>query len=188
MFDATQHPRFREAAKTVSKDPQWTKPVTKVVLQNTLLDNAATRLRKLRGLSLQERFDGPLVVVLTKLDAWVGLIPQEVRSLLLSTQFLVQSAADPVCRLRSDAIQGLSRVCRSLLQQLAPEIVAAAEAYSTNVTYVPVSATGCAVRELAPGQYGVRPRQIQPRWCELPLLAGMAMAKVPLIRTASKTS
>jgi len=200
MFDPTQHPRFREAAQPLSSDPQWnpaeTNPRAKglilqnTILQNTILDTAASRLRKLRGLALQQRYDGPLVVVVTKLDAWVKVLPPDMRNRLLSTDYLPPSAdgGGGGCRLRSDAIATLSRVIRTMLLQLAPEIVAAAEGFSTDVTYIPVSATGCSVRQLENGAYGVRPRHIQPKWCELPLLVGLWRANVPLVQTTTTTS
>jgi hypothetical protein len=183
LFDATMHARFRQAARSVSQDPQWTRPAPKI-LQNTILDNAATRLRNLRGLSLQQRYNGPLVVVLSKFDAWANLLPANTRASLLSADYLPKLTGESTGRLRFDAIQALSGFCRTLLMQLAPEIVAAAEGYSSDVTYIPVSATGCAVRELPDGNCGVRPRHIQPKWCELPLLAGLVRGRVPLIRTA----
>lgn len=183
LFDPTQHARFRQAARSVSEDPQWTRKVPPL-LQNTILDNAATRLRNLRRLSLQQRYNGPLVVVITKFDAWANLIPAKIRTSLLSADYLPKMAGETTGRLRYDAVQALSGFCRTLLKQLAPEIVSAADGFSSDVTFIPVSATGCAVRELPNGQYGVRPRHIQPKWCELPLLTGLVRGRVPLIRTA----
>jgi hypothetical protein len=206
LFDPTQHPRFRERAKAVSKDPQWNHTRPNAVLQNTILDNAAARLRNLRGLSLQERFNGPLVVVVTKLDAWANLIPEDVRNPLLAADYTPRSTVDSrACVLRADLVQQLSKTIRGLLRTLAPEIVAAADGFSTDVTYIPVSATGCVVRPMenaaangiadarkiggvAEGPrvaFGVRPRNMSPKWCELPLLYGLSQAKVPLLRTAA---
>ncbi len=195
LFDPTKHPRFREAARGRSQDPQWTQKLENPVLQNTLLDNAANRLRSLRGMSLQERYGGPLVVVITKLDAWQCLLPDAVRGQLLSMNFFSPSSpGSSVSVLRADLVKRLSDAMRVLLQQLAPEIVNAATAYSTDVTYIPVSATGCNVKPLTnlegtspTGGYafGVSPRSIQPKWCELPLLVGLSKAKVPLVRAAT---
>ena len=195
LFDPTQHPRFREVAKDKSNDPQWTRQLKKVVLQNTLLDNAAARLRKLRGISLQERFNGPLVVVITKLDAWVKLLPAENRKQLLSTDYLPQIAAgSSMSVIRSDLVQVLSQTVRGLLRRLAPEIVSAAEGYSTDVTYIPVSATGVGVQPIAGASQsenislGVRPKDIKPKWCELPLLVGLSKAKTQLVRAVAAVS
>ena len=197
LFDPTQHPRFREAAKDKSNDPQWTRQLKKVVLQNTILDNAAARLRKLRGMSLQERFGGPLVVVVTKLDAWVKLLPAENRNQLLAAEYLPQiTAGSSMSVIRSDLVQVLSQTVRGLLRTLAPEIVSAAEGYSTDVTYIPVSATGSGVQPIAGASQsadgnislGVRPRNMQPKWCELPLLVGLSKAKTQLVRAAASAS
>jgi len=201
LFDPTQHSRFREAAVQHSKDPQWTRSLVDkktgkgVVLQNTILDNAASRLKKLRGMSLQERYDGPLVVVVTKLDAWLKLLPEANRAALLAANYLPRASATAATSIvRDDRIQELSQTVRTLLRTLAPEIVSAAEGYSTDVTYIPVSATGCGVQPLA-GQsttdnvaLGVRPKNIQPKWCELPLLVGLSKSNMRLIRSKSNAS
>jgi len=200
LFDPTQHSRFREAAVKHSKDPQWTRSLVGgngkgVVLQNTILDNAASRLKKLRGMSLQERYDGPLVVVVTKLDAWVNLLPEANRAALLAANYLPRASGTAATSIvRDDLIQELSQTVRTLLRTLAPEIVSAAEGYSTDVTYIPVSATGCGVQPLA-GQstaenvaLGVRPKNIQPKWCELPLLVGLSKSNMRLVRSKSNAS
>ena len=189
LFDPTQHPRFREAAIKHSKDPQWSRSLKKVVLQNTILDNAASRLKKLRGMSLQERFNGPLVVVVTKLDAWVNLLPEASRSKLLAANYMPRTSPTATTNvIRADLIQALSQTVRGLLRTHAPEVVSAAEGYSTDVTYIPVSATGCGVQPIG-GQsaaenvaLGVRPKNMQPKWCELPLLVGLSKAKLQLVR------
>jgi len=194
LFDPTRHPRFRAAVQGRSADPQWSQRLKNPVLQNTLLDNAANRLRSLRGMSLQERYSGPLVVVVTKLDAWQSLLPDALRNQLLATNFFSPSApGSSVCVLRADLVTRLSDAIKSIVQRLAPEIVNAAAAYSTDVTFIPVSATGCNVKPLGSVDglsqvgygFGVRPRHIQPKWCELPLLVGISKAKVPLVRAAS---
>ena len=195
LFDPTQHPRFREVAKDKSNDPQWKKKLEGVVLQNTLLDNAASRLKKLRGISLQERYNGPLIVVVTKLDAWAMLLPAENRKQLLSAEYLPQIAAgSSMCVIRSDLVQVLSQTVRDLLRRLAPEIVSSAESYSTDVTYIPVSATGVGVQLMgganstANSTMGVRPKDIKPKWCELPLLVGLSKAKTQLVRAVAAVS
>ena len=194
LFDPTQHPVFRDAARDKSNDPQWTRQLKKVVLQNTILDNAAARLRNLRGMSLQERFGGPLVVVVTKLDAWAKLLPDENRNQLLAAEYLPQIAAgSSMSVIRSDLVQVLSQTVRGLLRTLAPEIVSAAEGYSTDVTYIPVSATGSGVQPIAGASQsadgnislGVRPRNMQPKWCEIPLLVGLWKAKTQLVRAVA---
>ena len=159
-----------------------------VFLQNTILDNAATRLRRLRGLSLRERFSGPLIVVVTKLDAWVQMLPNP-RELVIQREYLQAVAKDGSATnaLRIDHVQSLSEATRNLLNSLAPEVVAAAGAFSTDVTYIPCSATGTNVRPIGGSNaYGVRPCDIKPKLCELPLLMALAKAATPLIRTAAR--
>jgi len=52
-----------------------------------------------------------------------------------------------------------------------PEIVAAAEGFAADLTFIPVSATGRAPEvDEKTGILGIRPRDMAPYWVEVPLL------------------
>lgn len=202
LFDPTQDVRFREACRGRSEDPQMqvreqTFSQEAAILQHTILENAAARMRKLRNMPYSQKHDGPLVVVVTKLDAWAALLPQADKILRQTLAPMVRAGADgvePLHALSMNAVREVSNAVRTVLLKVAPQVIGAAEGYSTNVTYVPCSATGRNVQKLpaadpaAKVAFGIRPRDIKPFWCEVPFLVGMAgndLAVLPVLKPAA---
>jgi hypothetical protein len=69
-------------------------------------------------------------------------------------------------------IGDISRRVRELLLRFSPELVSSAEAFSKHVWFIPVSATGRAPqKDPQTGIVGVRPRDVRPVWCDVPLAA-----------------
>jgi hypothetical protein len=69
-------------------------------------------------------------------------------------------------------VQKVSGQLKDLLWEVSPDVPAAAEAFATEVIYVPVSATGCSPTVDANGAIaGIRPRDVNPIWVEVPMLA-----------------
>ncbi|QEH31544.1 hypothetical protein OJF2_00090 [Aquisphaera giovannonii] len=162
LFDPTQDRRFRAACRNrdlgavASRDNRLSR-------QETLLTEAAVRIRKHGGLAHNARYDRPTVVILSKFDEWSHLLGAE--------------AEDPYRKAAGamgvdvDEIEALSARLREILRQYSPETVAAAEAFATNVTYIAVSALGSrtdADRET--GLLTIRPADIRPHWVTVPLL------------------
>jgi hypothetical protein len=148
-------------------------------------------MKRLRGLAESERHDGPLVVILTKLDAWSALIPNSEE--LLRTKYMRPlsrhgASGETLHAYLPGAVKQVSNVVRSVLLTHAPEIVSAAEGYSSNVTYVACSATGRNVQAFEGGvgaenAFGIRPRDVKPFWCDLPFLIGLhqnGLSSLPL--------
>jgi hypothetical protein len=184
LFDPTQDPRFQAACQGKTEDPQMLGNQSKSFRQDIVLHEAANRVRKYSGLKHDERHNRPLIVVVTKYDAWSSLLP-EVRE----TQPW-RSTADGMCALEWDKIKSVSDRLRHLLWELAPELVSSAEGFAQEVLYVPVSATGCSpVVDQAGAIQGVRPCDIQPCWIEVPLLAVLARWSknlIPYVTSAKK--
>ncbi|MDB4386264.1 hypothetical protein N9Z47_02750, partial [bacterium] len=71
-----------------------------------------------------------------------------------------------------------------------PEVVAASQSISSNVYYVPVSATGVSPqKDSTTGGYKIPTSKIDPMWCEVPLLIAMAYRAPRLVfggRSAEK--
>ena len=87
-------------------------------------------------------------------------------------------------RIRVDAIETISDKIRKLLQNYAPSIVSSAEAFSDDVIYIPVSATGVSPSfNVEKKELGIRPMDINPLWSELPLTYALAKWSRGLIRT-----
>ncbi len=167
-FDPTQDPRFRNACARTSDDYQVTDaPVT--ARQETILYELIQRVRKHTSLGERQRTKRPLFILCTKYDAWHSLLGPAV----LTPPFL--SGRGGMSMLDMPRIAQVSAECRALMGRYSPELVGAAEAFSENVLFLPVSATGVAPsRDPATGVMGVRPRDIRPMWCDVPVLTALA--------------
>lgn len=165
VFDPTQEPEFRRVARETSDDPQMKMPVTS--RQDVLLAEAARRVKTYRGLPMTARHDRPLVVLVTKYDAWQKLIG----GTRLENPWQ-RHPSQPYSILRIDALLRVSGVIRTALHRLAPQIVATAETFvePSRVIYLPVSATGAAPRPDQNGNLRHRVGDLNPMWAEVPLL------------------
>jgi hypothetical protein len=171
LFDPTQDLRFRQACMGKTDDPQMAPRDQRLkrerpVGQHTVLLEAAERVRRHTGLGQQAKHAQPLVIVVTKYDAWSSLLEDQTLP-----PVWVRGKASSLCAMDLELIEHWSRRLRALLWELCPEIVSAAEGFARHVTYVPVSALGRSP-ELDPqsGALGIRPRDIRPQWVEAPLL------------------
>jgi hypothetical protein len=173
LFDPTQDVRFRALCQPAL-------PPGHTSRQESVLLETADRVRRLTGLAQGAKHDRPLVVVLTKFDAWRSLLDD-------------QNVADPwktvgrVAGLDPVRIDERSAALRSLLRRVCPEVVSAAEGFAREVVYVPVSALGRSpVPDPATGRPSLRPGDIKPLWATVPLLFGLSRyispGLVPVLR------
>ena len=190
LFDPTQDMRFRHACAGRSHDPQMMERAKQLdrehpVRQETILTEAAQRVRRYSGLAQQERHNRPLIIVVTKFDSWSRLLD----GWGLPVPW-VPTSSGGLCGVNRHVVDEMSHRVRDLLRQLSPEIVAAAEGFAQEVIYLPVSATGCSpVVDPGTGAFGFRPRDIYPQWVEVPLLYIMARWMPGLVyRTKSQRS
>jgi len=170
-FDPTQDPRFRKACAGRTQDYQIDNaPVT--ARQETVLHEIINRVRHHTGLRQTERRRRPLIIAVTKYDAWWPLHGYE----RLPTPWHRTGSSGISC-LDMPLINKISQATRVLLHKVTPELIAAAEEFSEQVWYIPVSATGCSPERKVDGLreiWGVRPRNMNPMWCEVPMLAAVA--------------
>ncbi len=169
LFDPTQDPRFRRACAGKTDDPQMGDRA-RTTRQETILLEAADRIRRFTGLAQQARHPRPLVVVVTKYDAWSALlsrrVPDEPWS---STKF------PNLCGMDLESIEAVSSDVRSMLVQFTPEVVSAAEGFAENVVYIPASSLGQSPEvDAETGLLGIRPRDLRPVWAEVAFLYVMA--------------
>ena len=165
LYDPTQDPRFREACRGKTDDPQMSK-LAITSRQETALHEMAARVRRHAGLHQNARHQRPLIVIVTKYDAWSRLIPD-----LQLDSPIVNAGERNWSALDVPKIQAVSRRVRQLLFEITPELVASAEGFAEHVTFIPVSATGRSPEiDAATGQMGIRPRDVHPVWVEVPML------------------
>lgn len=187
-FDPTQDPRFRRAFHEKTGDYQIDEPRV-TARQEIVLHEIVDRVRRHTGLKQSERHRRPLIVVVTKYDAWWPLIGE-------------QRLPDPwrttgnssLCCFDTNLLEAASNATRDLLAKVTPELVAAAQEFSQKTWFIPVSATGASPephptikdpKDPNKPLMGVRPRNMNPMWCEVPLLAALSSVTsglVPLCR------
>jgi hypothetical protein len=184
LFDPTQHPKFRARCKAHSTDPQmgdhgWSHRQDQVLLE------AANRIRAHSGASSSDKLRQPLVVIVTKYDAWRSLVP----NLHLDLNQIVRRAGKTISALDSRVLRTVSDTVRQLLNHHARELVTAAEGFAEEVVYIPVSALGRGPEIIdSSGMLGIRPRHIRPTWSEVPLLFALNRCTKGLVRVGTSRS
>ncbi len=191
VFDPTQDLRFRQACKQPVNDPQMNAASADVevrrsnVNQSTILTEMISRIKTHSRLAGSERIKTPLLIVLTKLDAWKQLVDFPHYDQPWNP---VQNA--PIYVYNAKRVEQYSQKLRTLLLDLIPDLVGTAEANAEKVVYIGVSATGTAPEIGDPGPDGKRPLQyrpanIKPIWVEVPFFHAQIMAEkycVPVLK------
>jgi hypothetical protein len=154
------------------------------VRQDTILLEAIQRVRRHAGLREDQLHQRPMVIVVTKWDSWKNLLPD-----LSNEAPYFDIAGQPIRTLNMDRIRYVSSRVESLLQSYCPEIVASAQGFVQDLTFIPVSATGRGPeRDPKTGSLGIRPRDIEPYWVEVPLLFALSQWARGLIGTQQMVS
>jgi hypothetical protein len=177
MFDPTQDPRFRPVCRSAGSAAAAAahQHPGRFSRQETILNEAAARIRRLAGLPHTAPFDIPLVVVLSKLDEWNHLIDTEKGG----EPWRVH---DRVTGVDMDRIEHLSGLLRRILLHYCPETVSAAESFARDVTYIAVSSLGPRIQfDPASELPAIRPADIEPTWVTAPLLFCLSRASSRLI-------
>jgi hypothetical protein len=182
LFDPTQDLRYRKLCGGKTADPQMMERTERLqreraVRQETVLSEAAQRVRRYAGLAQSQKHDRPLIVVVTKFDGWKHLLPGgTLPPVRVTNNISGQSAVNLEC------IEEVSKLVRTLLWKISPEIVSAAESFCSQVIYVPVSATGRGPEtDAQTGALGFRPKDMKPVWAEVPMLYALGRCTQGLI-------
>jgi hypothetical protein len=185
LFDPTQDIRFRRAARGKTDDLQKADRAQilqrdHAVRQDTILQEAADRVRRFAGIGHNQKHQMPLIIVATKVDSWRSLLKSDLKDAVTTP------APGKSGLLRTDKVERLSSETRDLFWELCPEIVSTAENFAADVTYIPVSATGCSPdTNPETGVSGFRPRDIKPEWVEVPMLYALHRTQqglIPIVR------
>ncbi len=172
-FDPTQDPRFREAVgkhRTISANEESVSARQEIVLHEII-----NRIQRHQGHGPGDKVKTPVLILCTKFDFWKSILGREVKeySYLKSHRKTDKTTYS----LDIHSIQDVSDATRKLIWKFSPELVTAAESFSTQVYFIPVSATGGppVKDESKSNFYGVRPKDIKPFWCEVPILLSLAL-------------
>lgn len=197
VFDPTQDQAFRAACRAQSKDPQFQGVV--VDTQDILYGNVMNRVLSLRGMSPTTRVPTPLVVALTKFDAWNFLL----ESGELPNLFRAFSLPDGTTAAAFDAetLLRVSQACRGMLSRVAPQMLSTIESRCDpgGIFYLPVTATGgpregktdaqkwpfAAEQPPNNGLDYFLQGKLKPHWAEVPMLALLHRCAPQLLPTLS---
>ncbi len=172
LFDPLTNVAFRRRIGEAD-DPQLLQ--RRADQQEIILAESEARLKSILGIQSGQRIATPFAVIIGKCDTWLHLLGAE-------------PLAEPVRPGGLDivAIRANSARIRTLLLELAPEIVANAEAISSDVMFFAASPLGASPVTFldAKGEQhiGPDPARLAPRWVEIPtlwVLSRIAPAMVP---------
>ena len=171
VFDPTQDPRFRAATRMPESGGVN-------IRQDLVLTETFARVRHHRSRHAADHLDVPLILVLSKADAWSA----DAKIDLSVEPYLPNGGLDFA------ALKKMDRALRPLLESACPEFMTAVRAASSRVLIVPCSALGpCAISIAGAGALqgaGVRPSEISPQWASVALLAALPL-EVDAIENAS---
>ena len=181
LFDPLQDHRFREKCRAVSSDPQLQENTAgdfrkSPIRQEQILNEMIKRTRSYRNMTSTEQYKQPVVVIVTKVDAWHKLVPELPYRQRLWTK-------DPNTEMRvlyEDQIKKVSQITRKFLNDYIPQIVSNVESFASNVTYIPVSATGTSPR-VDPQTHESGFQKVQPFWVEIPILYALSKSTQGII-------
>jgi len=172
LLDPSQEPRLRDLCER--NDPQLAhglRPTgalsVRLLRQETILQEAAVRIRRYLGLSQTARLDKPLIVILPKFDLMEGQT-----GISIQEEPFVKVGRDGL-RLALAKVEQTSHALRDLLKDRCPDFLATAENLTSFVRYIPVSSLGRSPEVIKRGEhtfYGIRPRDIKPKWVAVPLV------------------
>jgi len=176
-YDPMQDARLRSQLIGKSDDVQLSTQVVSA-RQETVLYEVIERIRRLRGMSQSEKTDRPLMVIVTKYDSWRSLMPDTE----LNTVDPFVSRGDGLGAIDLRVVREVSRRTRELLFKSSPDLVAAVESFTNNAWFIPVSATGVPPQtDPVTKITGVKPADLKPIWCEVPMLVALALAGAGLV-------
>ncbi|MBQ1456565.1 MAG: hypothetical protein IIZ25_12045, partial [Thermoguttaceae bacterium] len=181
LFDPLQDQRFREKCRAVSSDPQLQENTAgdfrkSPIRQEQILNEMIKRTRSYRNMTSTEQYKQPVIVIVTKVDAWHKLVPELPYRERLWTK-------DPNTEMRvlyEDQIKKVSQITRKFLNDNIPQIVSNVESFASNVTYIPVSATGTSPR-VDPQTRESGFQKVQPFWVEIPILYALSKSTQGII-------
>jgi hypothetical protein len=173
LFDPTQDPRFRAVCRG-GESAGMTQRAARLSRQETILNEAAMRIRRHTGMSQGSKYEHPLVVVVSKFDEWSHLLGDDEEG----EPWRVQGNLTGV---DVDRIERRSARLREVMLKYSPETVSTAESLAKDVTYVAVSALGGVERDPITGAPGIKPMNLRPYWVTVPLLYSMSRVFPALI-------
>lgn len=166
LLDPFKDLRLRKICQ--QDDPQAGK-LKRDVNQMQILNEMIGRMRKNSGLTRNQKYSRPLMMVVSKFDGLLNQFPLNVKE----TDYTLMNA-DGTMALNISYIKLVSWLLRTWLMSQIPDLVPTCESFFERVYYLPASALGTQpfIDETS-GMLCVHPGDIKPFWCDVPLLVRM---------------
>ncbi len=162
LYDPTQDPRLNDVLRRANPDRQ-PPPTESAGRQETVLREVAQRIRTQLSLGREAKVDRPLFIAVTKADLWASVLGE-----FWSEEPWTPIGENGLHAIDIPSILRMSEKTRQLLERFVPELVAAAHSLSTQVYFLPVSATGVRPEWDSEGKGWVRPKDLVPVWVSVP--------------------
>ena len=161
LFDPLHSIEFRSRLNG-TRDPQLASK--RMDQQDVILAETEVRIKSLLGLDTRQRVSTPLAFMVGKCDTWLQMV-----------------GGDPLLpvvvggHLHRGNVDANSARLRSMLMEIAPAVVANAEAISSNVRYFAISPLGASPVEFIDDhdgstKIGPDPKHLNPQFVEVPTL------------------
>lgn len=186
LYDPTQDAQFRREYvrryhdATLFDSSAKTTDAGIVVSQEAIFVETARRIRSLRHMTTNDRFNDLLVVIVPKADVWARLSPN-LAALLVKNPYSRRSGSE-LYGLRIDKVETASRETRELLSRLTPAFISTVESFAKDVVYIPVSATGVPPSvDAETNASGFRVEDMKPVWATAPMLYALSRLAPDLV-------
>ena len=153
-------------------------------VQETLLREAAVRIRRYLGLPENARIKTPLLIIIPKFDVWAA---KDAAISINNEPFVSMEEQDLLC-MDLEKVEQNSRMLRKVFQEICPEFVSIAEHLTETVRFIPVTSLGCSpelVKRDGRQFYGIRPDRVNPKWVTVPLVYALCKWASGLIPRAN---
>lgn len=159
LFDPTANARFK--AKLIGVDDPQLSIKGRIDQQDTILAEMETRIKRVLGISQNQRISTPLAFVVGKSDTWQFLLPSPLEPILLEGKIDLA------------AVDRNSQRVRQVLVTLCPGLVATAESLAEEIRYFAASSFGHQPTMITSGPNAGRiapdPQKLSPSNVESPV-------------------
>ncbi len=177
VFDPTQSPSVRDKLLRSSTDPQLARgPVNK---QETIIREAANRMRAHAGLSTSQRIERPALILMPKADLWLSMLGEDISR----EPYVSPNSANSTikcARLDLGRIESLSDKLENWVKTNSPEVYSALKESFASIRFIPITATGQSPALVA-GKYTFDNQALAPKWVCVPLLYAFARFSTTMV-------
>lgn len=161
IFDPINDAAMRHCCN--DNDPQLASGA-KVTNQAILFAEMISRIKRHANMTTRQKCNIPLIIVAGKYDVWQDVMDKKLKSI---NPFDIDEQSLELT-LNIDTIYDISFATRELLNRYSPALVAQAESFFEDVTFVPSSSFGTFASKNEMGTVGIFLDDLNPIWVDVP--------------------